>query len=146
EIAFAMRGAGFGRIDAIEPVVRGDFAGDVQDEAAERIALVRVRVHAPVALLEVLVHRGGDVEQGPALIAQMLVLLAIDDVGARGDHVSGSDQGTLDRVLDASDGVCPVCSATVDGSDDLARYRRRSRRIELAGRFSGARYRGFDAC
>jgi len=97
DAAVAVRGAHFGRIDVREPVVRDDLAGSIEDQAAQRITLVGVGVDAPVLLLEVLVDRSGHVHQRLAIGAQLLVLLAVDDVGARGLREVGRDQAPARR-------------------------------------------------
>ena len=55
-VALAVRGADLGRVDVFEPVVGDDLARRVQDEATERIPLVRVGVHPPIGAVEVLLH------------------------------------------------------------------------------------------
>ena len=47
-VALAVRGADLGRVDVFEPVVGDDLARRVQDQATERISLVRVGVHPPI--------------------------------------------------------------------------------------------------
>ena len=55
-VALAVRGADLGRVDVFEPVVGDDLARRVQDQAAERIPLVRVGVDSPVGAVEVLLN------------------------------------------------------------------------------------------
>ena len=71
DVAFAVRRADLRRIDVGQPVVGDHLARDVEDQAAERVALVGVGVDAPVRAVEVLVDRGGDVDQRPAVGAQL---------------------------------------------------------------------------
>ena len=54
EVAAAVRLASLGRVDVAQPVVGDDLARGVEDEPAERVALVGVRVDAPVAAVQVL--------------------------------------------------------------------------------------------
>ncbi len=103
QVALAMRVPGLGAVDVREPVVGGDLAGHVQDQAAQAVALVGVGVDAPVALLEILVHRALDVDQRVPERAQAGVLLTVDDIGARRAPVAGHHQGFLDMVLDGLD-------------------------------------------
>ena len=49
--------ADFARVDMIEPVIGDHPAGDIEDHAAQRIALVGVGVHPPVELLQVFIDR-----------------------------------------------------------------------------------------
>jgi len=95
--------AHLGGVDVAQPVVGDHLARGVQDQPAQGVALVRVGGHPPVGPVQVLVHRGRHVHQGPAVLAQALVLLAVDDVGAGRGQVVGADQGLLDHVLDALD-------------------------------------------
>ena len=81
DIAVPMRMADFGCVDVRQPIVGDDLARDVEDQAAQRVALVGVGVDAPILLLQVFVDRGGDVDQRPAVGAQPLVAIAVDDAG-----------------------------------------------------------------
>ena len=103
DIRRAMRRADFRRIDVGEPVVRRDLARDVQNEPAQRVALIGIGVYAPVLLLEVLVDGGGDIDQRAPVLAQPLVLLAVSDVGTRGLYEPRGDQGLLGAILDRLD-------------------------------------------
>ena len=103
DVAVAVRLADLARVDVREPVVRDDLARDVEDEPAERVALVGVGVDAPVGTGEVLVHRALDLDDGALVLAQAGALLAVDDVGARRREVVGADEHLLDDVLDLLD-------------------------------------------
>ncbi len=103
DVALAVRGAGLGRIDVRQPVVGGDLAGDVEDQPAERIALVGVGIDPPVGAGEVFVDRAFDIDLHLALAAQRRVPFAVDDVGARGGGEAVGDQRFLDHVLDLLD-------------------------------------------
>ena len=91
------------RIDVRQPVVRDDLARHVQDQAAERIALIGVGIDAPVLLVEVLVDRRRDVDERLAVGAQPLVPVAVDDVGAGGVEPAGGGERVLDAILDRLD-------------------------------------------
>ena len=71
-----------------------------EDQPAQRIALVGIGVHAPVGLREVFVDGAFHIHQRLPVGAQRGVLLAVDDVGARGGQVVGGDQRLLGHVLD----------------------------------------------
>ena len=139
DVALAVRAADLRRVDVRQPVVGDDLARHVEDQAAERVALVGVGVDAPVLLLEVLVDRRGDVDQRLAVGAQPRVAVAVDDVGARGVEVAGGRE----RVLDACPGSsrCPARRPRA-GARARGRPRRRARsrlgRVEFAGRRAGA--------
>ncbi len=137
--AVAVRRADLGRIDVGEPVVGHHLAGDVEDQPAQRIALVGIGVDAPVLLIEVLVDRGGDVHQRLAVGAQLLVLFAVDDIGARGGDEVGGDQRLLDDVLDRLDVGGARGVAMRDHLERRVRHRPRLFGIELAAGGAGAR-------
>ena len=100
EVAAAVRLADLGRVDMREPVVGRDLARHVQDQPAQRIALVGVSVHAPVGAREVFVDGALHIHQRLPVGPQRGVLLTVDDVGARGGQVVGGDQRLLGHVLD----------------------------------------------
>ena len=99
EIGVAVRLADLRRVDVRQPVVGDHLAGDVEDQPAERVTLVGVGLDAPVSAIDVFVDRGFDVDQGPSVVAQPAMLVAIGDVGAKGAQVIGLDQHLLDDVL-----------------------------------------------
>ena len=119
--AVAVRVTHRGRIHVGEPVVGDDLARHVEDQAAERVALVGVGVDAPVGTREVLVDRTGDVDVGLAVAAGLAALLAVDDVGACGAKVVGRDQALLHDVLDLLDGGGGTLKAVGDDFAHLAR-------------------------
>ncbi len=144
DVAVAMRVADLGRVDVRQPVVRDDLARHVEDQPAERVALVGVGVDAPVLLVEIFVDRRGDVDQRLAIGAQPLVAVAIDDVGARRVEPAGGRERVLDAILDRLDvrhaaGVA-VREHAADGLGELVRRGG----IEFAGRRTGAGDRGGD--
>ena len=55
-VALAVRGTDLGGVDVLEPVVGDDLARRVQDEATERVPLVRVGVDSPIGAVEVFLH------------------------------------------------------------------------------------------
>ena len=57
DVGLAVRVANFGGVDMGQPVVGNDLARHVQDQPAQRVALVRVGVDPPVLLRQVFVHR-----------------------------------------------------------------------------------------
>ena len=144
DVALAVRRADLGRIDVREPVVRDDLAGDVEDETAERVALVGVGVDAPVGLLQVLVHRRLDLDDGLLVRAQPRALLAVDDVGARGREVVRADEHLLDDVLDLLDVGVGLGEAVTEHLDGLGGEQPGLVGAELTGRGTGALDRRAD--
>ena len=69
-VALAMRAADLRRVNVREPIVRHHLAGDIEDQPAQRIALVGVGVHAPVGALQVFVDRGGHIDERALIAAQ----------------------------------------------------------------------------
>ncbi len=144
DVAVAMRAADLRRVDVRQPVVGDHLARHVEDEAAERIALVGVGVDAPVLLIEILVDRRGDVDERLAVRAQPLVPVAVDDVGAGRVEPAGRGERVLDAVLDRLD-VGHAAGVTVrEHAPDRFREARSLRGVEFAGRGAGARDRGRD--
>ena len=141
-VALAVRDADFRRVDVVEPVVGDHFSGDVENQAAEAVTLIGVGVDAPVHLVEVFVDRAFHVHHGLAVLAQLGVLLAVDDVGAGGLEVVSGDQHLLDRVLDLLD-VRRFGAELVDQDlDDLRGQQERFVGIQLAGGGAGPLDRG----
>jgi hypothetical protein len=99
EVALTVRGTDLRRIDVVQPVVRRDLAGDVQDQPAEAVALVGVRRDAPVLPRQVFVDRPLDIDRGAPIGAQHAMLLPVRDVGPGGPQMVGLDQCHLDLVL-----------------------------------------------
>ena len=106
QIGIAMRVADLRRIHMAEPVIGDHLARHVEDQSAQRITLIGIGVDAPVALLQIFVHRRFDVDQRLAVVAQLLVLLPIYDIGAQGLAIRGIEQCRLDRILDLFDMRC----------------------------------------
>jgi len=98
-----VRHPGLGGIHVAQPVIGDHLARGVQDQPAERIALVGIGVDPPIGTVEVLVDRAGHIYQGALVGAQTFVAVAVTDVGTRGTQVIGRDQGLLDDVLDTLD-------------------------------------------
>ena len=75
-VALTVRGADLGRVDVLKPVVGDDLARRVQDQATQRIPLVRVGVDSPIGAIEVLLDCCNSVDvvsgcghcSGPVLI------------------------------------------------------------------------------
>ena len=59
---FAVRRAHFRRIHLVQPVVGDDLARHIEDQATQRVTLVGVGVHAPVAPLQVFIDGRGDID------------------------------------------------------------------------------------
>ena len=121
-VALAVGGANLGGVDVFEPVVGDDLARRVQDEAAQRIPLVRVGIHPPIGAVEVLLH-------------------GCDGV----DVVSGCGHGPCPVLIPlcaagcwALGGRCAWCRGTVWGDVRLSPYRR------FGGRRAGTAVRSRD--
>ena len=75
-VALTVRGADLGRVDVLKPVVGDDLARRIQDQATQRIPLVRVGVDSPIGAIEVLLDCCNSVDvvsgcghcSGPVLI------------------------------------------------------------------------------
>jgi hypothetical protein len=120
DVAHAMGLADLRRVDVGEPVIGDHLAGAVEDEPAQRVALVGIGGDPPVGAVEVLLDGAGHVHQGAAVGAQGPVLLPVDDVGSRRLKVIRGDERLLHHVLDVFDlrGTIAVESVAQD-LDDL---------------------------
>lgn len=141
QVGVAVGGGDVGIVDLVQPVVRGDLAGYVEDQPAEGIALVGVGAHPPILAGKVFVHRRGDVHQGLALAAQPAVAFAVDHVGARRGVVAGLHQHPFDQVLDPFD---IQAGAFRQAFHHAFGERLRLLRVELAGGLAGGGDGAFD--
>ena len=144
DVALAMGAADLRRVDMRQPVIGHHLARHVEDQPAERIALVGVGVHPPVGAVEVFIDRVGDVDHRLAVAAQLVALLAIDDIGPRRGEMIGRDQRLLDDVLDLLDVRRLLGEAVSDDLDRLDRKPFGLLVVELARRLAGARDRRAD--
>jgi hypothetical protein len=87
----------------VQPVVGDHLPGDIQDQPPEGVPLVGVGADPPVGLFQVFVHRRSHIDDRFAVLAELVVLLAIDDVRPGGPQVVRRDQDLLHHVLDVLD-------------------------------------------
>jgi hypothetical protein len=139
-----MSASRWARVDVVEPVVGDHLARDVEDQPAQAPALVGVGVDAPVALLQVLLHRRLDVDQRTARVAQLAVLVAVDGVGAQRAPVAGVEQRRLDLVLDLLDVRRHRAERGQPRQHPLPRQALGLGAVELAAGDAGARDRAGD--
>jgi len=121
EVAALVRVADLGRVDGVHPVALRDGGRDVVVQPLERVAHVAVFADLPVELLEVAVDEG-DVGLGGDL-TQALVLVTVNDEGARGAAEGGFEQhllGDVLHLLDGGDGVGDGVGEEVDDADGEA--------------------------
>ena len=95
-------------IDLAEPVVGGDGAGVGQDQAAHGVGDGGVLLHPPVVDVQVVVHQLLVVQHGGVEVADLLPLLAVEDVGLGHVLVAGLAQHALHAVLDVLHGDLSV--------------------------------------
>ena len=138
EVRFAMRAAHLRRIDVVEPVVRYDLPGNVEDQAAERVALIGVGIDAPVDLFEILVDGAFDIHPAFFGIARLGAGFAINDVCAQRREVARIEKRMLNGVLHLFDVKRNrgLCFAKLR-QNALCHDRARSRFVELLRRLSG---------
>ena len=103
DVALAMRGPGFGRVDvAAEPVVGDGLAGGVENQPTQRypwFALALTRQWRVPGTRRQKRH----VDQGATVVAQLAMPVAVTDIGTRGIQMVGCDQCLLDDILDTLD-------------------------------------------
>ncbi len=139
QVAGSMGLAHLRRVEPLEPVGRADVARQVIVEPLEAEGHVGVLRHLPVAPVEVAIDErdAGGVGDG----AERPVLLAIDDVRARGAAVRAREQHLLDDVLDPLHRRCAREGRAGDGEDAQAEPLRLVV-AELAGGGAGLGDRG----
>ena len=93
-----------GIIDLAEPVVGGDGAGVGQDQAAHGVGDGGVLLHTPVVDLQIVVHQILVVQQGAAHVADLLTLLAVQDIGLGHVGVARLGQHLFHAVLNVLHG------------------------------------------
>ena len=89
----------FGRVDVVEPIVGDHLARNIENQAAQTVALIGVGVNTPVGLIEVFVNRAFDVNPALLGIAAARTLLAVNDVCAKGFKVTGFIKRMFNGVL-----------------------------------------------
>jgi hypothetical protein len=131
------------RIDVRQPVVGDDLAGDVEDQPAERIALVGL--DPPIGAVDVFVDRRGHVDPCAPVFAQAPVLVAVSYVGAKGAQVVGLDQHLFDDVLYLFDRRIGTREAVAQHLQHALREQFGLVFVEFPRSLSGARERHGDA-
>ena len=82
-----------------QPVVGGNFAGNVQNQAAVGITLVGIGIDAPVELFQIFVDWAFDVNHNLFVGAGTVALVAVQDIGLGSGKIVGGNQNLLDNVL-----------------------------------------------
>ena len=108
DIAVAVRVSDLLIVYFAEPVVRGDGAGVREDKSADGIGDGGVFFDAPVLDVEVLVDSLLIIEVRGLGVAQLLALLAVEDVGLCDRPVAAAGEPRLDAVLNILDGDLAV--------------------------------------
>ena len=106
-------------VDLREPVVGGDGAGVGQDQAAHGVGDGRVLLHPPVVDVEVVVHQLLVVQHSGVEVADLLPLLAVEDVGLGHVLIAGPAQHALHAVLDVLHGDLAVADLVLVVCRDL---------------------------
>ena len=91
-------------VDLGEPVVGGDGTGVGEDQTADGIGDGGVLLHAPVGVLDVLIHGLLIVKDGGAHVTHLFVLAAVEDVCLGNVGITGLNKHGLDAVLDILNG------------------------------------------
>ena len=95
-------------IDLAEPVVGGDGTGVGEDQSAHGIGDRGVLLHPPVVDVQVVVHQLLVVQHGGVQVADLLPLLAVEDIGFGHIGVAGLGEDLLHAVLDVLHGDLAV--------------------------------------
>ena len=108
EVAVSVRVRDLLVVDLAEPVVGRDGAGVGQDQSADGVGHRRVLLDAPVEHVDIAVNGLFVIEIGGLHVAELLSLLAVEDVGLGDLLVARPGEHRLDAVLDIFDGDQPV--------------------------------------
>ena len=119
DIAAAVSLGDLGVIDLAEPVVGGDGAGVGQDKTAYGVGDGGVLLHPPVVDLQIIVHQVLVVKKCGVQIADLLPLLAVEDVGLRHIGVAGLAEHIFHAVLNVLHGDLPVGDLVLIVGGDL---------------------------
>ena len=122
-IAVAVRVSDLLIVYFAEPVVRGDGAGVREDKSADGIGDGGVFFDAPVLDVEVLVDSLLIIEVRGLGVAQLLALLAVEDVGLCDRLVAAAGEHRLDAVLNILDGDLAVLYLRQEVCRDLQRQK-----------------------
>ena len=95
-------------IDFREPVVGGDGAGVGEDQTAHGVGDGGVLLHPPVVDMQVVVHQLLVVQHGGVQVADLLPLLAVEDVGLGHVGIARLAEDVLHAVLDVLHGDLAV--------------------------------------
>ena len=104
QVGVAVRLGHLGVIDLAEPVVGGDSAGVGQDQTAHGIGNGGVLLHPPVVDLQIVVYQILVVQQSAAHVADLLPLLAVQDIGLGHVGVARLAQHLFHTVLNILNG------------------------------------------
>ena len=109
-------------VHPMQPIVGGNRTRVVQNQPADRVIDAAVFVDAPVALVQIAVHRFFDVQHQRFPLAQAFVLMTVQNISLR--HISEMflHERLLDNVLNFFDGGNGAgVIATIDGIRHLIR-------------------------
>ena len=135
-----------GGIDMTEPVVGGDFARNGKNHPPEGKSLVGIRIHAPIAPIDIFRDRSDGIDHRRPVLAELAVLFPVHDVGSRRAKKSIVQQGALHKILDLFHAQDALHRRAGNVSENLFRQCARFFFGKFACGSTGARERGHNLC
>ena len=99
DIGLSVSIADFRRINIVEPIVSNNLPGNVENQTAQRVALVGIGVHTPVQMLQVLIHRAFNINEAAASITGLCALFAVNNISTQGLTESGIKERVFYGIL-----------------------------------------------
>ena len=107
EVSLTVALTDLGRVHEIQPVVGNHLARDIENQAAQTVALIGVGIDAPIRLIEVFVDRAFNIHPAFFCISVARTLFAINDVGAKRFEMPRFVERVFDGILHLLDmGSC----------------------------------------
>ena len=94
-----MRTSHFRRIDKIEPIVGYNFAGNIQYETAQWVALIGIGMNAPILSIQIFVDWAFNIDPALLRITSLRPWFAIDDISTQRWETPRFVESVLNSIL-----------------------------------------------
>src|SRR3989344_1981071 len=98
-IAVSVGGRRIGRIHVRKPITGGNFAGSIEYQPAQRIALVGIGVDSPVLLIKIFGNRLVHADHNLFVVSSFASFFSVDNIGFGSRGVAFFYQNFLHEVL-----------------------------------------------